>query len=118
VGKSSLGVKLKCSRCEAKFYDLSKRSPVCPKCGAVYDTPAKSKSARGGEKTTNVQKEVLPPTEVEKKANSDELEDIDELETTTNDEDDDNLMEDTSDLGEDDDVDSVIGTINDPNKET
>jgi len=117
VGKSSLGVKVKCSSCEAKFYDLNKRSPICPKCGVVNDVPVKSKLPRGRLKTTESQKTAPPPIKQEQKTNGDEIEDIDELETSTKDEDD-NLMEDTSDLGGSDDVDSVIGTINDANKET
>ena len=33
---SNLGNKCVCSQCGAKFYDLGKKNPTCPKCGAVY----------------------------------------------------------------------------------
>jgi hypothetical protein len=32
--KPGLGLKWTCFRCSAKFYDLNKPEPLCPKCGA------------------------------------------------------------------------------------
>jgi uncharacterized protein (TIGR02300 family) len=29
-----LGTKFTCYNCEAKFYDMKKPAPICPKCGA------------------------------------------------------------------------------------
>ncbi|MEZ4292787.1 MAG: FYDLN acid domain-containing protein [Myxococcota bacterium] len=29
-----LGFKWSCFGCDAKFYDLGKEEPICPKCGA------------------------------------------------------------------------------------
>ena len=43
-----LGEKKECPKCGAKFYDLNKQPPVCPKCGTIYDAKAsnaKKKSA-------------------------------------------------------------------------
>ncbi len=44
-----LGWKYTCFECEAKFYDLNRPEPLCPKCGADQRkrpaTPAKSKPA-------------------------------------------------------------------------
>ena len=37
---AKLGTKRECRSCDAKFYDLNKEPPVCPKCGAVYDIHA------------------------------------------------------------------------------
>ena len=31
-----LGTKLTCQSCETKLYDLNKKNPICPKCGAEY----------------------------------------------------------------------------------
>lgn len=35
--KAEWGVKRSCAGCAAKFYDLKKTPPVCPKCGTVYE---------------------------------------------------------------------------------
>ena len=32
--KSQYGTKFVCYKCECKFYDLNKPTPLCPKCGA------------------------------------------------------------------------------------
>ena len=35
--KDAWGVRRSCAACAAKFYDLQKTPPVCPKCGSVYE---------------------------------------------------------------------------------
>ncbi len=42
---SPLGVKYTCFKCNAKFYDLNRPEPICPKCGA--DQRERPKPARG-----------------------------------------------------------------------
>lgn len=37
MSAASLGNRLKCGACGARFYDLNRPEPTCPKCGAVYD---------------------------------------------------------------------------------
>jgi uncharacterized protein (TIGR02300 family) len=37
VPKADLGEKQLCPNCAAKFYDLTKRPAVCPKCGTSFD---------------------------------------------------------------------------------
>jgi uncharacterized protein (TIGR02300 family) len=37
VGKDALGEKQTCPSCGAKFYDLSKRPAICPKCRTAFD---------------------------------------------------------------------------------
>lgn len=37
---SRLGTKRTCRACGARFYDLEKPQPVCPKCKAVFDVTA------------------------------------------------------------------------------
>jgi uncharacterized protein (TIGR02300 family) len=37
---AKLGTKRECRSCEARFYDLNKEPPVCPKCGAIFDVNA------------------------------------------------------------------------------
>ncbi len=34
TGQSKLGTKFTCFRCQLKFYDLGRPTPICPKCGA------------------------------------------------------------------------------------
>ena len=47
MAKPEWGVKRVCQSCAAKFYDL-KRSPItCPKCAARFDPEALLKSRRG-----------------------------------------------------------------------
>jgi len=42
-----LGTKFSCYKCQAKFYDLKKPAPICPKCGADQrEMPPPSKSER------------------------------------------------------------------------
>ncbi len=35
--KAEWGIRRSCAACSAKFYDLKKTPPVCPKCGSVYE---------------------------------------------------------------------------------
>jgi uncharacterized protein (TIGR02300 family) len=42
-----LGTKYVCYKCQAKFYDMKKPAPICPKCGADQrEMPPPSKSER------------------------------------------------------------------------
>ena len=45
--KSKWGTKCLCLSCGAKFYDLRRKTIVCPKCGAAYQAPAPAKPRRG-----------------------------------------------------------------------
>ena len=38
--KPSLGIKRLCTSCGTKFYDLSKKPIVCPKCLTAFTTPS------------------------------------------------------------------------------
>jgi uncharacterized protein (TIGR02300 family) len=42
-----LGTKYVCFKCAAKFYDLKKPDPICPKCGADQREAAASKPSEG-----------------------------------------------------------------------
>ena len=109
-----LGTKLTCQSCEAKFYDLKKKTPVCPKCDTEY-VPVKPRARRASAKAVEAAKEV--PAVAEKPANddapkTDDDEDLAKIEVEVEDDsedDDDSLMEDTSGLG-DDKVD-LVGVI-------
>jgi uncharacterized protein (TIGR02300 family) len=106
VSKPEWGTKRTCQSCAAHFYDLRKDTIICPKCGATYDPEAVLKSRRGRvvEKLTPVKvvEPVVPEVEVEAEA-----EDIGAAEEEE-------VIEDTSELGEDDeDVSEVIESVDD-----
>lgn len=102
MSKPEWGTKRTCQSCSAHFYDLRKDPIVCPKCGTTYDPEAVLKSRRG-----RVVEKVVPV----KPAPDEELPDVDAEveEAALGDDDDDSVMEDTSDLGEDDeDVSEIV----------
>ena len=106
MSKPEWGTKRTCQSCGAHFYDLRKDTIVCPKCGTTYDPEAVLKSRRGRvvEKLTPVKpvEPVVPEVEEETEA-----EDIGAAEEEE-------VIEDTSELGEDDeDVSEVIEGVDD-----
>jgi uncharacterized protein (TIGR02300 family) len=44
-----LGSKFECYNCGAKFYDLGKSEPLCPKCGANQKDATTSESTAAGQ---------------------------------------------------------------------
>jgi uncharacterized protein (TIGR02300 family) len=104
VSKPEWGTKRTCQSCAAHFYDLRKDPIVCPKCGVTYDPEAVLKSRRG---------RVVEKPVAAKPAPEEELPDV-EVEDADLGEEDDSIMEDTSELGEDDeDVSEVIEGVED-----
>ena len=94
--KPEWGTKRTCQSCGAHFYDLRKDLILCPKCGATYDPEAVLKSRR-----SRVIEKVTPVKPVEEEAELPEVEADAEGEEE--------VIEDTSELGEDDeDVSEVI----------
>jgi uncharacterized protein (TIGR02300 family) len=88
-----LGTKYTCFKCGAKFYDLKKPEPLCPKCGADQrESPAlkPAPSRRHREKEP-----VAPvvPAEAEEAASEEEADAVEEPE------------DDDTDLDEDEDED-------------
>ncbi len=101
-----LGIKLSCQNCEAKFYDLKKKTPVCPKCDTEYVVV--KPRARRAAKAAVEEPKAAPVAEKPANDDSPETEDDVLLEVEVeveddDDEDDDSLMEDTSDIGGDED---------------
>lgn len=45
--KAKLGVKYVCFSCEARFYDMNKPEPICPKCGADQRQRPKQEASSG-----------------------------------------------------------------------
>lgn len=94
MSKPEWGVKRLCQSCGARFYDMAKHPVVCPKCSTVFDSESSTKKRRG--RPTQDNKVSLEPKE-----KKEELDLEEDLEPLT---DDDDLLEDTSDFGEDEEV--------------
>jgi len=105
VTKPEWGTKRVCGSCGAHFYDMRKATIVCPKCKTVYDPDAVMKSRRRvAEKMTPVKPvveddPVLPDVEADEEVLADE---------------EDAVLEDASELGEDDeDISDAIENVED-----
>ena len=97
MAKPELGTKRICVSCGAKFYDLQKAPAVCPKCGT--EQPADVPKARRG--SGNVIEEKRPKKPA--------VEDTDVEVEAAEDENEEDVLEDTSDL--EDDADSISADI-------
>jgi uncharacterized protein (TIGR02300 family) len=106
VVKAAWGTKRTCQSCGAHFYDLHKNPIACPKCGAIYDPEAIAKSRRGRSSADKAaaQRMAPRPSPVAEEVTDPELEEI----AAEGDEEEEDVIEDTSELGEDDDVSDVI----------
>jgi uncharacterized protein (TIGR02300 family) len=116
VAKPEWGVKRTCQSCGAVFYDLRRDPITCPKCGTEHDPEAVLKSRRSRPAVADEPKPVpvpVPePAEAEPaEAPEAEKEDAEEEEEAA-------VIEDTSDLGEDeDDLGEVMENVEDNEKE-
>lgn len=90
MAKPELGTKRICVSCAARFFDLSKQPPVCPKCST--EQPAEQQRLRRA--PTNMSDEKRRP----KAAPVPGIEDADAEVEATEEED---VLEDTSDLEDD-----------------
>jgi len=116
MGIANKGNKHTCSSCGARFYDLLRPTATCPKCGTVDQTETGRLAALAALKAEAEAESVNTSTEHEDV--EDDLLDLDlELEEDEDDEgdDEDSLMEDTSDLSHvEDDVVEVFDHIESP----
>ena len=112
VTKAKLGNKLTCSNCGAKFYDLKKKQRVCPKCGEDY-VVQKTKTRRSAPAVEPAPAPAPDPTEAtdgEDGLITPEL--PDELLEDDEEGEEDAVIEDTSEIGGDeDDIGEVIGAV-------
>ena len=84
MGKIERGIKRICQECGALYYDLEKDPIICPKCGAEFDPEAILKSRRT--------RPPVPDNKENQKAEDEETdnsEDLDEVETTIEDDEED-----------------------------
>ena len=86
-----LGNKHVCFKCSAKFYDMKKPDPLCPKCGADQrESPALKAPAEGSRRgRLSAAPKIIEPAEPEEAEPSEEEEaaDFDEEEAPAEDED-------------------------------
>lgn len=102
MSKAEWGTKRTCTNCGARFYDLKKDPAVCPKCGTEQEPEQATKTKRPAKAAKETVKDVA-----EKKPAAAAVADTEDVDEDLLDTDDagigDDLVEDTSDLGEDDD---------------
>ena len=99
MAKPELGLKRICVACGAKFFDLMKVPAVCPKCGT--EQPAEQPRPRRGGNAVE-EKRVKKPVVADEADTDVEVEAVD-------DEAEEGVLEDTSDL--EDDADAIGGDI-------
>ncbi|MDR3440348.1 TIGR02300 family protein [Telmatospirillum sp.] len=113
MAKPEWGVKRTCQSCGARFYDMAHSPIVCPKCGSTVEPEVTFKSRRQAAVVVPEPK-VVPIVVDEEIADlegaTEEIDTADEEETETakadgdeEEEEESALIEDASDLGEDDD---------------
>jgi uncharacterized protein (TIGR02300 family) len=114
VANPEWGTKRICQNCGAKFYDLHRDPIVCPKCQTEFDPEAflktrRSRSSSIVEKETGVAPGVEHDSELE---DAEVLEDEEAAVAEEGEEEDEDLIEDASELGEDeDDMAEVIENV-------
>ncbi len=47
MAKAEWGMKRVCANCGARYYDMKKKTPVCPSCNTTYDPELVMKTRRG-----------------------------------------------------------------------
>ncbi|HSD21776.1 MAG TPA: TIGR02300 family protein [Anaeromyxobacter sp.] len=67
-----LGTKHTCFKCGAKFYDLKKPEPLCPKCGADQRASPALKAPAHAERRQRAPARPVEPEEVEAETELDE----------------------------------------------
>ena len=123
MSKPEWGTKRLCQSCGTKFYDLQRAPITCPSCGAEADreSPLKSRRSRAAAAPKPVPvAPVKKPQPVEAEVDGDEAEDLPDADPADADlpdadpadDSDDTLIEDTSELG-DDDVSDVVASKDD-----
>ena len=97
MSKPDWGIKRTCQGCGARFYDLNRTPIMCPKCGTKNDPAAPTKQRRqAAVKPAEVVRPPVPVPELEIAA-------VEDAPEAAADEEENEVIEDTSDLGEDED---------------
>jgi len=122
VAKAEWGTKRICPSCGTRYYDLMREQIICPKCSTPFD-PEAFLRARRARPPAPVEKELEPvdreeelDADVETGEEEEEIEAAEDEEETVpleeSEEEDEELIEDASELGEDeDDMAEVIDNV-------
>lgn len=118
MAKPEWGTKRICPSCGTRYYDLMRQPVICPKCATPFDPEAFLKSRRA-RPAAPVEKEIEPvgaeelDTDVETEEEGDvAAEEEEALPLEEAEEEDEELLEDASELGEDeDDMAEVIENV-------
>ena len=105
LANPELGSKRVCQSCENRFYDLRRSPIVCPSCGATFDPEAVLRSRRtrpSAAAATVVPKVDVIEAEVVNEEDIGGVE-VDDNAIAVDDTDEEEVIEDTSDLGGEDD---------------
>ncbi|MBM3550856.1 MAG: TIGR02300 family protein [Alphaproteobacteria bacterium] len=111
MAKPELGAKRQCQSCGTRFFDMNKNPIACPKCGAIYQVVALTRTAARAmqEEESEVEKEnpdTVSLEEVEEtEAAAESLDVEDEVEIEGDDAEDDTFLEEEEG---DDDVSGLI----------
>ncbi|EKE09648.1 MAG: hypothetical protein ACD_16C00130G0053 [uncultured bacterium] len=97
MSKLEWGVKRTCPGCNVRFYDMNKQPITCPKCSNVFDPDAFVKKRRGRPPATETKPLPTPP-DAEDTITLELEEEMEPLVEA------DDVLEDTSDFGEDEEV--------------
>lgn len=97
MSKPEWGTKRICQNCSTRFYDLQRQPIICPKCENPFDPDMLIKKRRGRPPLSEA-KAIPVPAELEVELDLDLEEDLTPLSES------DDLLEDTSDFGEDENV--------------
>ena len=121
LAKPEWGTKRICQSCGSRFYDFGRSPVVCPNCGAVFDLevlnrarrarPAARVAAVAAEEETAVAGGELVDAEAELEeevVDDAAIEEGDAAIEADDDQEDESLIEDASELGEDEDMSDVI----------
>ncbi len=110
VAKKDMGTKRTCQSCNARFYDLQKSPPVCPKCGTTQNLEKPARGGRSGGQKAAQQQQPAQQKAAQPAAAAGEGESIaEEAPLTEESENQQAFIEDPGDLGEE--ADEVAGVI-------
>lgn len=104
MSKPEWGLKRSCQSCGSRFYDLLRSPIICPKCGAEFDPLANLRPRRGrgaAEAKERREREAPVPEVAALGIEAEEVADADAEEEA--------VIEDASELGEDDVADVIEG---------
>jgi len=104
VSKPEWGLKRSCQSCGARFYDLLRSPIICPKCGAEFDPLANLRPRRGRGAAESKERREREAPVAEGAALGIETEEVADADAE-----DEAVIEDASELGEDDVAEVIEG---------